>query len=185
MYQAKAVFDVSIENDFDFSSNEYVRLFAGSSATAFQHPIWLQSIYSKLAPACGARRLVITVRGRANGELAMLLPLLRIRRGPIRTVEFADLRVSDYIAPICSPSAFSELLQDENACGEIRRLLQPFDLLRIPKLPDGMVSLERLLEARPRVALEASAYSVGLNAPFERHRITGSSFRSCIMAGQM
>jgi CelD/BcsL family acetyltransferase involved in cellulose biosynthesis len=170
MHQAKARFDVSIENEFDFSSNEYARLFGGSSATAFQHPIWLESIYSKLAPACGAKRLVIAVRDRANRELAMLLPLLRIRRGPIRTVEFADLRVSDYIAPICSPGAFSELLQDETACREIRRLLQPFDLLRIPKLPDGMVSLERLLEARPRVALEASAYSVGLNSPFEQWR---------------
>src|SRR5438045_2040267 len=134
MHRAKAVFDVGIENDFDFSSNEYVRLFVGSIATAFQHPICLQSMSSKLPPAYGAKRLVIAVRGRATGELAMMLPLLGIRRGPIRTVEFADLRVSDYIAPICSPSAFSELLQDENACREIRRLLQPFDLLRIPKL---------------------------------------------------
>jgi CelD/BcsL family acetyltransferase involved in cellulose biosynthesis len=170
MHQAKTRFDVSIENEFDFSSNEYARLFAGSSATAFQHPLWLESIYAKLAPASGAKRLVIAVRARASGELAMVLPLLRIRRGPIRTVEFADLRVSDYIAPICGQSAFSELLGDEAACREIQRLLQPFDLLRIPKLPDGAVSLEGLLDARPRVSMETNAYSVGLIAPFDAWR---------------
>ena len=84
MHQAKPSFDVSIENEFDFSSNEYARLHAGSAATAFQHPLWLEGIYSKLAPACGAKPLVIAVRTRANRELAMILPLLRIRRGPIR-----------------------------------------------------------------------------------------------------
>jgi CelD/BcsL family acetyltransferase involved in cellulose biosynthesis len=170
MHQAKARFDVSIEDEFDFASNEYARLFAGSIATAFQHPIWLQSIYAKLAPASGAKRLVIAVRARASGELVMVLPMLRVRRGPIRTVEFADLRVSDYIAPICSQNALAELFDDEAACREIRSLLQPFDLLRIPKLPDGVVSLERLLDARPRVSLETNAYSVGLTAPFEAWR---------------
>lgn len=170
MHQAKHRFDVSIENEFDFSSNEYARLFAGSSATAFQHPLWLESIYSKLAPASGAKPLVIAARARANGQLAMILPLLRVRRGPIRTVEFADLRVSDYIAPVCNESAFSELLLDEVARREIRRLLRPFDLLRIPKLPDGMISLEKLLGAHPRIVMETSAYSVGLNAPFEQWR---------------
>ena len=74
---------------FDFSSDEYAALFAGSAATAFQHPLWLDSIYSKLAPACGTNRLVITVRTRAIGELVMILPMLRVRRGPIRTVELA------------------------------------------------------------------------------------------------
>src|SRR5438094_122137 len=42
MLQVKTRFDVSIEEGFDFSSNDYARLFAGSSATAFQHPIWLE-----------------------------------------------------------------------------------------------------------------------------------------------
>ena len=172
MHQANHGFDVSIENAFEFSSNEYAALYANSAATAFQHPLWLDSIYSKLAPACSANRLVITVRARSNGELVMILPMLRVRRGPIRTVEFADLRVSDYNAPVCSEKAFYELLQDEMACGDIRRLLQPFDLLRIPKLPDGMVSLEKILGVRPRTVMESSAYSVGLNASFEQWRST-------------
>ena len=170
MHQANARFDVNIENQFDFSSNEYAKLFAGSAATAFQHPIWLQGLYTKLAPARGAKPLVIAVRSAASGELVMLLPLLRMRRGPIRTVEFADLRVSDYLAPVCSAGAFADLLKDEAACREIRRFLQPFDLLRVPKLPDGVVSLEEMFNAGPRIAMEMNAYAVGLRAPFQDWR---------------
>ena len=33
------------------------------------------------------------------------------------------------------PQVFSELLKDERACAEIRRLVRPFDLLRMTKLP--------------------------------------------------
>ena len=170
MHQEKSSFDVRIENEFDFSSNEYARLFSSSVATAFQHPLWLEGIYSNLAPSSGAKPLMIAIRYRSTRELAMILPLLRIRRGPIRTVEFADLRVSDYLAPVCSRSVFSELLRDEMACQEIGRLLRPFDMLRIPKLPEGMIALEQLLGAEPRSAMETNAYPVELKASFEEWR---------------
>src|SRR3984893_393096 len=172
MHQNKDLFDVSVDDAFDFLSQEYVELFAGSAATAFQHPVWLDGIYTKLAPAAAAKRLVIVVRYRANGALAMVLPLLRVRRGPIATVEFADLRVSDYIAPPCSAKVFSEVLQDSRACLEIQRLIKPFDMLRIPKLPDGRIAIERLLAAPPPVVMESSSYSVVLKAPFEQWRTT-------------
>jgi CelD/BcsL family acetyltransferase involved in cellulose biosynthesis len=100
----------------------------------------------------------------------MVLPLLRIRRGPIRTVEFADLRVSDYLAPVCSPMVFSELLRDADACAEIRRLVRPFDLLRMTKLPDGRLPIENLLGAPRRVAMDTNAYATVLLAPFEQWR---------------
>lgn len=163
-------FDVSIDNAFDFLSQEYVELFGDSAATAFQHPLWLDGIYTRLAPVAAAKRLVIVLRYRANGALAMVLPLLRVRRGPIWTVEFADLRVSDYLVPPCSVKVFAEVLQDEKACLEIRRLIKPFDLLRMPKLPDGRVAIENLLAAPRRVAMESSAYSVALQGPFEQWR---------------
>src|SRR3954466_326294 len=164
------VFDVGIDNAFDFLSEEYTGLFAGSAATAFQHPLWLDGIYARLAPAAGAKRLIIVVRYRATGALAMVLPLLRVRRGPIWTVEFADLRVSDYLALPCKAEVFSEVLGDKKACLEIRRLIKPFDLLRIPKLPGVRTAIERLLGTPPCVAMETNAYSVILQAPFEQWR---------------
>jgi CelD/BcsL family acetyltransferase involved in cellulose biosynthesis len=170
MDKGKDVFDVSIDDAFDFLSQEYAELFNGSSATAFQHPMWLDGLYRKLAPAAAAKRLVVVVRYRANGALAMVLPLLRVRRGPIRTVEFADLRVSDYLAPVCTAKVFSDLLQDENACLKIRRLVRPFDLLRMPKLPDGKIPIENLLAAPRRISMNTNAYSTLLTAPYERWR---------------
>jgi CelD/BcsL family acetyltransferase involved in cellulose biosynthesis len=170
MHQNSDVFDVSIDNAFDFLSEEYIALFAESAATAFQHPLWLDSIYTRLAPAAAAKRLVILVRYRATGALAMVLPLLRVRRGPLWTVEFADLRVSDYFAVPCRANVFSEVLGDEKACLEIRRLIKPFDLLRIPKLPGARTAIDRLLGAPPCVAMETNAYAVVLQTPFEQWR---------------
>jgi CelD/BcsL family acetyltransferase involved in cellulose biosynthesis len=170
MHQNSDVFDVGIDNAFDFLSEEYAAVFGGSAATAFQHPFWLDGIYTRLAPAAAAKRLVIVLRYRASGALAMVLPLLRVRRGPIWTVEFADLRVSDYLALPCSAKVFSEVLGDKKACLEIRRLIKPFDLLRLPKLPGARTAIESLLGTPPCVAMETNAYSVILQAPFEQWR---------------
>ncbi|OAF14928.1 cellulose biosynthesis protein CelD [Bradyrhizobium centrolobii] len=170
MNKSSDTFDVAIDHAFDFLSLEYTELFDNSAATAFQHPLWLDSLYTKLASHAGAKRLVIVVRHRTTGALAMVLPLLRVRRGPIRTVEFADLRVSDYLAPVCSPKVFSDLLDDESACEEIRRLVRPFDLLRMTKLPDGRLPVENLLGAPRRASMDTNAYSTVLVAPFEQWR---------------
>jgi CelD/BcsL family acetyltransferase involved in cellulose biosynthesis len=170
MDNSKHAFDVRVDNAFDFLSDEYASLFNDSAATAFQHPLWLHGLYSKLVPGVGSKPLILIVRGRTSGALAMVLPLLRLRRGPIRTVEFADLRVSDYVAPVCTAKVFSDLLQDEHACRELRRLVKPFDLLRMPKLPDGRIPLENLLAAPRRAAMDTNAYSTVLFAPFEQWR---------------
>lgn len=170
MNRSSSTFDIAIEQAFDFLCPEYAELFDNSAATAFQHPLWLHSLYARLASRAGATPLVVVVRHRTTRALAMVLPLLRIRRGPIRTVEFADLRVSDYLAPVCSPGAFSQLLADESACAELRSLLRPFDLLRMTKLPDGRLPIENLLAAPRRVSMDTNAYATVLIAPFEQWR---------------
>lgn len=170
MNRPSNTFDITVEQSFDFLSPEYADLFDGSAATAFQHPLWLHSLYTGLASQAGATPLIVVVRHRTTGALAMVLPLLRVRRRPIKTVEFADLRVSDYLAPVCSLKIFSELLRDESACAEIQCLVRPFDLLRMTKLPDGRLPIENLLAAPRRVAMDSSAYATVLVAPFEQWR---------------
>lgn len=165
-------FDVCIDDAFDFLSEEYAELFKGSDATAFQHPLWLDSLYRKLAPAAAAKPLVVVVRARATGALAAVLPLLRVRRGPMRTIEFADLRVSDYLSPVCAATTFADLLQDRHACERLRRLLRPFDLLRVPKLLDARMPIENLLGAPHRSLMDTNAYATVLVAPFEQWQIS-------------
>lgn len=164
------MFDVGVENSFDFLSAEYAELFGNSVATAFQHPLWLHRLYGTLAPSAGAEPLIVVVRLRADGKLAMVLPLVRQRHGIMRVVEFADLRVSDYAAPICDAATFDRIARDQAACERIHQALKPFDLLRVQKLRQGTPALERLFGARGRSSMGMSAHGVALRGPYDAWR---------------
>lgn len=85
---------------FDFGSEEYRRLYACASATAFQHPDWLTAFYRNIAPAHDAEPLVITGRD-SGGELRLLVPLVRRECGhQTRSIEYAFLGITDYACPV-------------------------------------------------------------------------------------
>jgi CelD/BcsL family acetyltransferase involved in cellulose biosynthesis len=73
------MFDVSVENSFDFQSREYVDLFERSAATPFQSPVWLAALYGRLLAHNSASPLILVVRRKGDGSRAMGLPLLRRR----------------------------------------------------------------------------------------------------------
>ena len=137
------MFEVAVEA-VNFASEEYVTLFARSVATPFQHPLWLDRLYRVLAPRLSARPLLITVRSRANGELLLMLPLVRRRYGLVRAVEFADLQVSDYAAPIYDEETFMRIVSDAETCRRLRRATRPYDVLWIRKICHGAPLVERL-----------------------------------------
>jgi CelD/BcsL family acetyltransferase involved in cellulose biosynthesis len=161
------VFDVAVEPLFDFLSGEYAALFGCSRATAFQHPKWLDAIYRKLLPPAAAP-LIITVR--REGRLAMVLPLVRRRYGTLRAIEFADFGVSDYACAIASEEESAAILIDRNACARIKAAMKPFDVLRIQKLREDSLPLERLLGAPQRVAMPMSAHAVSLASDYATWR---------------
>jgi CelD/BcsL family acetyltransferase involved in cellulose biosynthesis len=164
------VFDITLENSFDFRAHEYHALFANSRATAFQHPLWLDHLYCRLAPRLNAEPVIITARWRRDARLAMVLPLLRQRHGVMRVLEFADLKVSDYAAPVCDEAVFTQLLHDGDACSRIRTALQPYDFLRLEKLRDDALPIDRLLGLSSRTSMAMSAHSVRLNGPYDTWR---------------
>src|ERR1700742_1031528 len=143
--QDASVFTVAVTSRFDFLSEEYATLFAESCATAFQHPIWLDAIYHKLVPRLNVEPLIVTVREPVNGRLLMVLPLVRRRYRGLRTIEFADLGVSDYVAPVASDATIDAVAADPFARRRIEAVLKPFDMLRIRKLRSASVSVQRLL----------------------------------------
>jgi CelD/BcsL family acetyltransferase involved in cellulose biosynthesis len=165
------VFDVATENSFDFLSAEYTALFTRSDATAFQHPLWLDRFYAKLVPHTGSLPLVIVVRSRADGALAMVLPMVRQRRSGMRIVEFADLQVSDYNSPVCDEFTFARIIRDDDVCRQIRQALVPYDILRIQKILDGGLSSGRLLGSKSFTPMKMSAHAVRLHAPYHQWRI--------------
>ena len=175
------MFDVAIDNAFDFLSADYAELFDRSGATPFQHPLWLERLYGTLVPGAGAAPLIVVVRSRPDGRPAMVLPLVRQRHGIMRVVEFADLRVSDYVSPVCDDATFAHILRDAAACAQIRKALKPFDLLRIKNLRDESPPLERLLGTPPRSRMGTSAHAATLCAPFSRWR--AGTFRPSYQKG--
>lgn len=164
------MFEIALENAFDFSSDEYRALFEHSRATAFQHPLWLDRLYRILAPAESATPLVVTARRRDDGGLAMVLPLMRRRRRGLRVVEFADLEISDYAAIVCEDAVFEHLAQDAKVRERILGLLKPFDLLRIKKVRDGAQQLDRLFEGARCEAMDVCAHATPLFAPYAEWR---------------
>ena len=164
------MFEVTVEDSFDFRSKEYVELFANSAATAFQHPIWLTQLYERLVRQGGATPLIIVVRDGQGGKLAMVLPLVRRRYTLLKVVEFADMRVSDYVSPVADEATLSDILADSRAVAAIRRYLKPYDLLRIGKLADNSLPLERLFGIDNRQSMGMSAYSGTLEPTFAAWR---------------
>jgi CelD/BcsL family acetyltransferase involved in cellulose biosynthesis len=165
-----AGFSVDVTPQFDFLSEEYGALFARSTATAFQHPVWLDAIYGRLVPQLRAEPLVVTVRDAASGGLVMVLPLLRRRNRGFRTIEFADLGVSDYVAPVASAAMVEAIGADPAARRRIRAVLKPFDMLRIRKLQSTSQSFQRLLGVKTCSLLPMSAYAVPLAGDLDTWR---------------
>ena len=159
------MFKITVENSFDFLSGEYASLFEHSVATAFQHPRWLAALYGKLASGNAAAPLIVVARFAEDGRLAMVLPLMRLRYAMLRVVEFADMRVSDYASPVTDAATFAQIAADPDSVAIIRRLCLPYDLLRIGKLGDQSLRLERLFGIE-RESMGMNAYATPLEETY-------------------
>lgn len=164
--RVSSAFTIDVTPRFDFLSEEYGVLFAESSASAFQHPTWLDAIYHKLVPQLKSEPLIVTIRDSADGRLVMVLPLLRRRYRGLRTIEFADLEVSDYVAPVASEATIEMVAADPSACKRVNAVLKPFDMLRIRKLRSPSMAVQRLFGVTDCSELSMGAYAVPLNSDF-------------------
>jgi len=128
------------------------RLGAGSHHTIFQHGHWLSAWYDAFR---AVSPLIAVVSDAATGREIAVVPLIRrVQRG-IRIVEFADLGLTDYNAPILGCAAPSDATQARALCrallAGLRRLPEGADLLRMQKMPaniggkpNPLVSLGRI-----------------------------------------
>jgi CelD/BcsL family acetyltransferase involved in cellulose biosynthesis len=141
---------VAREDDFDFRSAEYADLFHRSEATLFQHPIWLDQLYRRRAVDTGSSRVVVTVREATGAQLVVVVPLVLRRRRGMRWIEFADLGVTDYAAPVIDRIQADRVLADDTVPTSIRTALGRFDVLHVQKLKGSASATARLL-ATPTV----------------------------------
>jgi CelD/BcsL family acetyltransferase involved in cellulose biosynthesis len=141
-----------------------------SPSTPFQHRQWYDAWYGAFAGADGVEPLIAVVTDASTGELAVMLPLIRRRQSNIRIVEFADLDLTDYNAPILGNAAprdaraarvlWRDLLK------ALRRMQGGADLIRLRKVPidlDGRANPLALLGAAGPCSLNGNLVTTDEN----------------------
>jgi CelD/BcsL family acetyltransferase involved in cellulose biosynthesis len=104
--------------------------------TAFQHNHWLDAWYGAFDTVSP---LIAVISDAATARQVALVPLIhRVLRG-IRIVEFADLDITDYNAPILGFGATCDVMKSRVLCqallAALRRLPEGVDLVRLRKMP--------------------------------------------------
>ncbi len=151
---------VEVHEDIEAAAEDWRRLEREGALTPFQSLAWTQPLYAILAPRMGARPVIVLVRDRPGGAPLMLLPLCVRRFYGLRVIEFADLGVSDYNAPILSATFKPSAAQWR---GLWRRIIAALSkkgaVLRLTKMP-GLIDES----VNPLVAFDAAPTRLGYSA---------------------
>lgn len=134
----------------------------------FQDVRWLESWYRAFAAVEGIEPLIAVVRDAATAERVALLPLIRRIQNGIRIVEFADLDLTDYNAPLMAAIATWDPASARAMWKELRRALRRAaggaDLIRLRKMPieiDGRPNPLALLDHARPCALNGNLVTTG------------------------
>src|SRR6202035_794651 len=137
--------------------------------TAFQHPLWFEAWYGAFAETSP---LVAIVTDSVTERPVALIPLiLRVSHG-VRIVEFADLNVTDYNAPILRVGAALDVAEARSMCqalvAALRKLPGGADLIRLRKMPGGQLNPLAVLGRTGSCSLNGNIIAVGDD--FEAYR---------------
>jgi CelD/BcsL family acetyltransferase involved in cellulose biosynthesis len=150
---------------FDDWSEAVARWTETHAATPFQDFRWLGSWYGALTEV---EPLIAVITDARTLEQAALLPLVRRKRRGVRIIEFADLDLTDYNAPLLGPAAPRDAAGAQAMWRELldalTRMQGGADLIRLRKLPrdlDGRVNPLTLLGATFRSAVNGNLVTIG------------------------
>ncbi len=162
---------LSFEPEFDYSAAEYRDLYTSAVfPTAFQHPLWLATIYQELVPAFKAEALTITGRNTSDNQLVFVLPLIRKRKYGITIVEIADFGVTDYCAPVIRKGLEAEIGANAQLASELLQKTGRNDIFRIKAVrPEHMQTIANLT-GLPHQAAPVCSHELTLCQPFENFR---------------
>jgi CelD/BcsL family acetyltransferase involved in cellulose biosynthesis len=170
--QRKAGFRVEFFRDWKQAAARWND--AGCS-TPFQDIRWLGAWYQAFANFDSVEPLIAIVSDPATSEQVALLPLVRRVQNGVRIVEFADLNLTDYNAPMLSAAAPRDakaaraLWRDLLAA--LKRLPGSADLVRLRKMPvdlDGRPNPLALLDGASPCPLNGNVVITGDN--FDAYR---------------
>ncbi len=133
-------FTVQCDLSFDYSGADFAALFERSTATSFQHPIWMKHFTAIVVPSRKAKSIAITIKD-ASGALVAVLPMTLRNFAGARLLEAADLGVCDYCAPVIDTAQIEPVTAAELMSAQ----LPPHDVLRLRNIrPEYIDFFERL-----------------------------------------
>ena len=142
-------FTARIHPDWASVAAAWTPLMAASRSSPFQSERWLAGWYGAFAGRPDVEPLLVEVVD-ADGRLALGLPLVRRFGRRLTTVEFADLGITDYNAPILGPAAPAGPAEARAAWRAVRRVLPAADLAVFTKMPGRVGDAENpLVQALP------------------------------------
>jgi CelD/BcsL family acetyltransferase involved in cellulose biosynthesis len=143
--------------------------------TPFQDFRWLGAWYGAFTEV---QPLLAVITDAGTLEQVALLPLVRRFRRGLRIIEFADLDLTDYNAPLLGPAAPRDAAGAQAMWRELlvalTRLQGGADLIRLRKLPrdlDGRPNPLALLEGTGPSAVNGNLVSIGDNFDAWRHSL--------------
>ncbi len=158
-------FAIEVARDLDSVEEDWARLEADGLLTPFQTRAWLAPFYRELAPRLKATPLIIVVRDRANGAPLMLLPLCARRIYGVNVVQFADLGVSDYNAPILAKNFDPTPAQWRRLWRRILAALGLRGILRFKNMPRLIAGRTNPLTRYDRFSAPMDIASWGIELP--------------------
>jgi CelD/BcsL family acetyltransferase involved in cellulose biosynthesis len=158
---------IRVEPDFDFLADEYRAFFNLKRGTAFQGPLWLDSIHRQLMPSLSARQYTVTIRDRDHALIAVI-PLVLQRSAGITILQPADFGVCDYNAIVADTLVLETLAADPSVLDRIDQLLDVADVLFFRKVRDDSFDARRLFKKTMASPNENAAYHSETGPDFEQ-----------------
>jgi CelD/BcsL family acetyltransferase involved in cellulose biosynthesis len=150
-------------------------------STPFQDRCWLDAWYGAFAGLPHVEPLIAIISNAATSEQVALLPLVRRLQRGVRIVEFADLDLTDYNAPLMTAAAPRDaeaargLWRDLKAA--LRRSPGGVDLVRLRKMPvdlKGRLNSLALLDGARPCPLNGNVVTTGDDFDAYRHSLERS-----------
>ena len=162
--------DVRIEPEFDFQTAEYRAFYRPGRATAFQAPLWMDMIHSRLVAGLNAARHTLTVRNRGDGGLVAVIPLILHKSKGISLLRPADFGVCDYNSIVADKNMLAMIAADPSVLAQINAQVKACDILMFRKVRADDFDIGRLFAKSTSTAGENAAYHSEVGDNFDAWR---------------
>lgn len=123
-------------------------LLDGLEGSVFQSRHWLSTWYETLGAQTEIEPFIVLLRDE-TGTIVLALPLICRSVGGLTMIEFPDLGVSDYAAPLLRPSKQGHMLEPDALWSMIRAALPRADVVRFNQLCPSVQGMPNPLHAHP------------------------------------